>query len=160
MIAAFHHDIGMWSAHRVDYRPPSIREVISHLGVNRLSPWVEEIKLLIDLPHQILAIAGEVAEEYPLREVFRWADLADFSLGLIFGRVPRDYFQKVKRQFPTWFSQDADEGSRRMVSQSPAITTTFHEVVTLDSESAEHIFERMTVQPCGDATTRLKDPYR
>lgn len=56
--------------------------------------------MLIDLHHKVRAIKGELAEKYPLLEVFRRADLADFSLGLLLGGVPRPYFAKVKRQFP------------------------------------------------------------
>jgi len=37
---------------------------------------------------------------YPLVEVFRKADLADFSLGLINGGVSADYIRDVKTAFP------------------------------------------------------------
>ena len=100
MIAACHHDIGLWSDHTVDYLPPSIREAVTYLEANQLSSWVEEVTLLIDLHHKVRAITGEVAKKYPLLEVFRLADLADFSLGLLLGGVPRKFFRIVKRQFP------------------------------------------------------------
>jgi len=90
MIAACHHDIGLWSDHTVDYLPPSIREAITYLEANEMNHWVEEITLLIDLHHKLRVIKGEVAEKYPLLEVFRRADLADFSLGLVLGGVPRE----------------------------------------------------------------------
>ena len=61
-------------------------------------PLVEEI--LLPWHHKVRAITGDVADKYPLLEVFRRADLADFSLGLILGGVPRNYFGSVKRQFP------------------------------------------------------------
>ena len=100
IIAACHHDIGIWSDHTVDYLPPSIREAVAYLHAHHLSEWEEEIILLIDLHHKVRAIKGDLAEKYPLLEVFRRADLADFSLGLILGGVPRRYFANVKRQFP------------------------------------------------------------
>jgi len=64
-----------------------------------MNHWVEEITLLIDLHHKLRSIKGEVAEKYPLLEVFRRADLADFSLGLVLGGVPRKFFGNVKQQF-------------------------------------------------------------
>ena len=100
IIAACHHDIGLWSDHTVDYLPPSIREAVTYLEANQMNHWVEEITLLIDLHHKLRAIKGEVAEKYPLLEVFRRADLADFSLGLVLGGVPREFFGNVKQQFP------------------------------------------------------------
>ena len=100
MIAACYHDIGLWSALTVDYLPPSIREATSYLKANQLSHWEEEVTLLIDLHHKIHVINGEIAEKYPLLEVFRRADLADFSLGMILGGVPADFMKRLKRQFP------------------------------------------------------------
>ena len=100
MIAACHHDIGIWSDHTVDYLPPSIREAAKYLATNQLSHWEEEITLLIDLHHKIRAINGEIAEKYPLLEVFRRADLADFSLGMILGGVPEEFMARLKLQFP------------------------------------------------------------
>lgn len=100
MIAACHHDIGIWSDHTVDYLPPSIREAASYLKANHLHHLEEEITLLIDLHHKLRPIQGALAERYPLLEVFRRADLADFSLGMILGGVPRSFMRKVKRQFP------------------------------------------------------------
>ena len=43
MIAACHHDIGLWSDHTVDYLPPSIREAVTYLEANQMNHWVEEI---------------------------------------------------------------------------------------------------------------------
>ncbi|HAS51069.1 MAG TPA: hypothetical protein DCS21_04780 [Gammaproteobacteria bacterium] len=100
MIAACHHDIGMWSDHTVDYLPPSIREARKYLASHQLSHWEEEITLLIDLHHKIRVIKGPLAEKYTLLEVFRRADLADFSLGAILGGVPHAYMGRLKRQFP------------------------------------------------------------
>jgi hypothetical protein len=100
MIAACHHDIGIWSDQTVDYLPPSIREAVTYLHANQLGHWEEEVTLLIDLHHKLRGIQGEVAEKYPLLEVFRRADLADFSLGMILGGVPCEYMENLKQQFP------------------------------------------------------------
>jgi hypothetical protein len=100
MIAACHHDIGIWSDHTVDYLPPSIREATHYLSIHQLSHWEEEITLLIDLHHKIRAIKGSVADKYRLLEIFRRADLADFSLGLILGDVPAEFMKRLKQEFP------------------------------------------------------------
>lgn len=100
IIAACHHDIGIWSDHTVDYLPPSIREAKDYLEAHQLEHWKEEITLLIDLHHKIRAIKDPLAGTYPLVEAFRRADLADFSLGLILNGVPADFMKQLKRQFP------------------------------------------------------------
>jgi len=100
MIAACHHDIGIWSDHTVDYLPPSIREAVQYLTDHQLSHWEEEVTLLIDLHHKIRAIKGPIAEKYPLLDIFRRADLADFSLGMILGEVPAEFMKRLKREFP------------------------------------------------------------
>ena len=100
MITACHHDIGIWSDHTVDYLPPSIREACDYLAANDMQELVEEVTLLIDLHHKIRPISGGLAERFPLLEVFRKADLADFSLGLILGGIPRGFMKRLKQQFP------------------------------------------------------------
>jgi len=100
MIAACQHDIGMWTDLAVDYLPPSRREAVPHLDVNELSPWLEDITLMIDWLHQVRAITGDMAEKHPPLEDFSRADFAEFSLSSVLGGVSRDYLQTVKRQFP------------------------------------------------------------
>ena len=99
-IAACFHDIGIWSENTVDYLPPSIHEADGYLTKCGLDDWKEEIRLLIDLHHKIRPIDQSLRERYPLLEVFRRADLADFSLGLILGGVPREYMRRLKNCFP------------------------------------------------------------
>jgi hypothetical protein len=111
IIAACFHDIGLWSDHTVDYLPPSIREAMQYLRLNHLEDWEEEITLLIDLHHKIRPIQAELNHKYPLLEVFRKADLADFSLGLILGGVPASYMQQLKQQFP-------NQGFHKMLMKS------------------------------------------
>lgn len=100
MIAACHHDIGIWSDHTVDYLPPSIREAVEYLKGRQLDAWEDEVTLLIDLHHKIRAISGELATQYPLIEIFRRADLADFSLGTLRGGVPKGFMRRLQQQFP------------------------------------------------------------
>ena len=107
-IAACHHDIGIWCEHTVDYLPPSIREAANYLKSKQLGSWEEEVTLLIDLHHKLRAIEGPLASKYPLLEVFRRADLADFSLGFVLGGVPRHFMRLLKREF-------ANAGFHRML---------------------------------------------
>lgn len=99
-IAASFHDLGVWSAKTVDYLPPSIREAEKYLERNQLDGWREEICLLIDLHHKLRPVQRELAMKYPLLEVFRRADLADVSLGIFSGGVPKEYMAELKRSFP------------------------------------------------------------
>lgn len=109
-IAACYHDIGMWPGRKADYLPPSLHEVSLYLQANDLGDWEDEIKTLIDLHHKIRPIKGELAERYPLAEIFRRADLADFSWGLFIGAVPRSYMRKLQKQFP-------DAGFHKMLAK-------------------------------------------
>ena len=113
MIAACHHDIGIWSDHTVDYLPPSIREASAYLVANSKQELDEEITLLIDLHHKVKPIRGELADRFPLLEVFRKADLADFSLGFILGGVPKPFMRRLKQQFP-------NAGFHKMLMKSAA----------------------------------------
>ena len=99
-IAACFHDIGIWSKGTVDYLPPSILEAEAYLSKSGLDDWKEEIRLLIDLHHKIRPIDQSLSQVYPLIEVFRRADLADFSLGLVLGGVPRQYMKRLMSCFP------------------------------------------------------------
>lgn len=100
IIAACHHDIGIWSDHTVDYLPPSVREAQTYLQAHALTDWTEEVSLLIDLHHKVRPITGTLAQQYPLLEVFRRADLADFSMGVFLGGVPKPFMRQLKQQFP------------------------------------------------------------
>jgi len=53
-----------------------------------------------DLHHKLRPIKGELDEKHPLLQFFGRADLADFSLGMILGGVPRNFMGHVKRQLP------------------------------------------------------------
>ena len=97
IIAACFHDLGLWSEHTVDYLPPSIILARDYLQQNKLEHWSTEIELIIDMHHKVTAYKND---DYPLVEVFRKADLADFSLGLIKGGVSTDYVAQVKAAFP------------------------------------------------------------
>lgn len=97
IISACFHDIGLWSDKTVDYLPPSIVLAQQYLQQNKLEHWSSEIELIIDMHHKLTEYKNN---DFPLVEVFRKADLADFSLGLIKGNISKDYITQVKAAFP------------------------------------------------------------
>jgi len=96
-IAGAFHDIGIWSDGTVDYLPPSITQAKRYLTEQGLAGWIPEIERIIDLHHKIRPYRGDAS---PLIEIFRKADLADFSLGLIKGGVPGAAVRAAKVAFP------------------------------------------------------------
>lgn len=100
IIAAAHHDIGIWSDHTVDYLPPSIAQARLYLQAQGRMDWDEEVTLLIDMHHKLRRFTGPLAQRYPLVEAFRQGDLVDFSLGLFRCGLPRADIRALKKQFP------------------------------------------------------------
>jgi hypothetical protein len=97
IIAACFHDLGLWTEKTVDYLPPSVKLAEQYLQANNRSQWIEEVCLIVDWHHKLTPYPPT---PFPLVEVFRLADLADFSLGLCKGRIPASYIQQVKQAFP------------------------------------------------------------
>ncbi|MCV6611713.1 MAG: HD domain-containing protein [Amphritea sp.] len=97
IIAAAFHDIGIWSEGTVDYLPPSMVAAQDYLKAEGLSHWEDEITLIIDEHHKIRQVRDD---RYPLAELFRRADLVDFSLGMVKWDVPKHYINEVKAAFP------------------------------------------------------------
>jgi hypothetical protein len=97
IIAGAFHDIGIWSDSTVDYLPPSIAHAKRYLTEHGLTGWIPEIELIIDLHHKMRPYRGGAS---PLIEIFRRADLADFSLGMIKGGVPGAIVRSAKAAYP------------------------------------------------------------
>jgi hypothetical protein len=97
IIAGAFHDIGIWSDATVDYLPPSIAQAKLYLAEHGLEDWSPEIELIIDLHHKLRPYRGGAS---PLIEIFRKADLADFSLGVIKGGVPAAIVRAAKSAYP------------------------------------------------------------
>lgn len=97
IIAAVHHDIGLWSADTVDYLPPSIDEARLWLEANGRAGWIDDIALMILEHHKLTPYRGPGG---PLVEVFRRGDLADFSLGMLASGVPGELVRALKATFP------------------------------------------------------------
>ena len=97
IIAGCFHDLGLWTEKTVDYLPPSILLVREYLKESQREEWSTEIETMIDMHHKITPYKNK---KYSLVEVFRRADLADFSLGLIKGGVPKQSIKELKAEFP------------------------------------------------------------
>jgi len=67
------------------------------LSEQGLLDWIPEIGLIIDLHHKLRPCRGGIS---PLVEIFRKADLADFSLGVIKGSVPAATVRAAKAVYP------------------------------------------------------------
>jgi hypothetical protein len=100
IIASAFHDIGIWSDHTVDYLAPSVHQAMLYLEEKGLQDWSQEIGLIIDNHHKLNVFKGELAEKYPLIEIYRQGDLVDFSLGIVRFGVPKDYISALKATFP------------------------------------------------------------
>lgn len=96
VIAACFHDLGLWTDDTLDYLPPSVRLARAYLAAAGLSAWSEEIAAMIDDHHKLRASTSP----WPLVEIFRRADLVDFSLGLVRFGLPADFVREVKSRIP------------------------------------------------------------
>lgn len=96
-IAAAFHDIALWTHDRVDYLVPSYQDCHQYLEKHELDKWKQEIQIIIDMHHLLFEYKGPYAE---LAEVFRKADLIDFSLGLVKNKVDKNFIKQVKKALP------------------------------------------------------------
>jgi|LauGreDrversion4_2_1035121.scaffolds.fasta_scaffold02406_10 hypothetical protein len=103
-VAAAFHDLGLWSDQTVDYLPPSSARAAAWLQSRGLPEWVEEIRLIIDNHHKLRTFQDE---RWPLVEVFRQADLVDFSLHCIRFGMAGGVLRQLRNRFPNagfhWF---------------------------------------------------------
>lgn len=93
-IALAFHDIGIWTAQTVDYLPPSECEAQAYCQQNQ-RPDADKIIAMIGEHHKISAYSQDLQVE-----LFRQADLVDFSLGLIRKGVEKSFISQTKRAFP------------------------------------------------------------
>lgn len=96
-IAAAFHDLGIWSDHTLDYLPPSVKQAQLWLKATGREAWIEEISQMIDLHHKIRPVHSSNSA---LIELFRKADLVDFSLGVVKFGLPASFIKELKRQIP------------------------------------------------------------
>ncbi|MFC3901787.1 hypothetical protein SAMN05421749_101449 [Acinetobacter marinus] len=116
-IAAAFHDIGIWTANTIDYLEPSIPPMMAYLSVQDKAHWSDEIRVMILEHHKITTTQYP---QYPLVEIFRKADLADFSLGLVRSGVPKQTIKYLKQHFPNaGFHQRLVELTLKNLPKSP-----------------------------------------
>lgn len=96
-IAAAFHDIALWTDDRVDYLVPSYQQCLKYLKENGLEDLGEEIQIIIDMHHLLSSYTGPYER---LTEIFRRADLVDFSLGLVKNGVDKTFIKAVKSALP------------------------------------------------------------
>lgn len=96
-IAAAFHDIALWTHDRVDYLEPSVMECHQYLETTDYSDWQNEISLMIEMHHLVSAYEGPYED---LVELFRKADLVDFSLGIVKFGIPASFIKAVKTALP------------------------------------------------------------
>ncbi|MCG8669798.1 MAG: HD domain-containing protein [Pseudomonadales bacterium] len=96
-IAAAFHDIGIWIDDTVDYIPPSLPPAKAYLEDSNQKEWLEEIELMITEHHKLTAYSRD---KYPLVELFRKADLVDFSLGSIRFGMSKQQVNELKAILP------------------------------------------------------------
>jgi hypothetical protein len=95
-VAAFFHDVGIWTDRTWDYLPPSIARAITHLRARGLDDWTADVEGMIACHHQLT----DAGRHGALVEAFRRADLVDVSLGAIRFGLPSPFVAAVRASFP------------------------------------------------------------
>lgn len=96
-VAACFHDIGIWTSGTLDYLPPSESEASRYLAARGKDAWNAEIIEMIEMHHRVKPCTDS---SFPLVEVFRRADIADFSLGMVSMGVSGALVAQLKSEFP------------------------------------------------------------
>lgn len=96
-IAAAFHDIALWTDNRVDYLVPSYQQCDKYLQQHGLMEWQQELQIIIDCHHLLSQYRGPYER---LVEVFRKADLVDFSCGLVKNGVDGQFVKAVRKALP------------------------------------------------------------
>lgn len=95
-IAAYFHDLGIWSDGTFDYLGPSAIRAKAYLRENDRAAWSADVEAMIARHHQVTR-AGPSGS---LVEAFRRADWADVSLGTLRLGLASPFVADVKRAFP------------------------------------------------------------
>jgi len=76
---------------------PSYQDCHQYLERVGLGEWKEEIQIIIDMHHLLSVYTGPYEK---LAEVFRKADLIDFSLGFVKHNVDKSFVKAVRKVIP------------------------------------------------------------
>lgn len=96
-VAAFFHDVGLWTNNTFDYLQPSIDLAKKYLIQTPKESWSEEISLMINNHHKTTSYHGTYSATV---EIFRKADWTDVSLGIIHFEIPPAFIKETVKQFP------------------------------------------------------------
>jgi len=92
-IAACFHDLGLFTDNTFDYLPPSVAHALTYVRSVGLERWADQVATMIDKHHCIRKT------EDRLTEVFRKADLIDFSLGLFKCGLRREQVRSIRSSY-------------------------------------------------------------
>jgi len=96
-VAAVLHDIGIWTAHTIDYLGPSVEQATRCITRLRLAVNTEEIKAMILWHHKLSPYTGFYAQTV---EIFRKADWIDVSCNMFTFGLKRPLLKKMKLAYP------------------------------------------------------------
>ena len=96
-IACAFHDLGIWTNDTWDYLRPSEKLCKEYLEKVGRSEWEGEIMLMINQHHKLLPYKGRFQNSV---ELFRKADLVDFSSGVIRFSVPKKKYKELVDAYP------------------------------------------------------------
>jgi hypothetical protein len=97
LLAAPHHDLGIWTDRSFDYLAPSVRLALADLAARGLSDLGAEVRLLISEHHKLLGYRGPYERTV---ELYRRADWVDVSLGLLRFGLSMNHLRAVRAAFP------------------------------------------------------------
>ena len=97
-IAAAFHDLGIWTDGTFDYVEPSVRLARDHLVSIQRTDWTREVSAMIREHHKVSPYRGGDGN---LVEVFRRADWADVSFGLIRQGLQRPLIRQLFAMWPS-----------------------------------------------------------
>lgn len=95
-IAAFFHDVGIWTDGTFDYVEPSAARARQYLEGRQRREWSRDVVAMITRHHQITSARAQGR----LVNAFRRADWADVSLGLLRVGLPPGFADDVLQTFP------------------------------------------------------------
>jgi hypothetical protein len=114
-VAAYFHDVGIWTDDTFDYLAPSAARALAWLARTSRDPWSGEVSRMIAEHHKITAY---IATDGELVEAFRRADWIDVMLGTRRFGLERSFVSEVRAAFPNagFHRRLLDLGWRRCVS--------------------------------------------
>lgn len=96
-IACAFHDLGIWTQNTWDYLEPSEELASEYLRQRNQVDLNAEVISMIHHHHKLTSYKGDHEDSV---ELFRKADLVDFSNGLILFGLDRKWYSRLKQNYP------------------------------------------------------------